>query len=213
MKRIIPILLIINNLLFIISLAISLVILFRPFYYWHIDYLSLPEETGYTYDEIKESYDDVLDYLVFNKTFSTGKLKYSDNGKKHFEDCRILFIINFVILAISSLIIILKKKFFDHIRFLGHNISYCSSIFMLSSFLFLLFCSLVFGFNKVFKLFHKILFFGKTNWKFKPSKDEIINILPEKYFMDCAILILVIVSLISIIIIIKEKRRKNLKKR
>ena len=211
MKKIIPILLIINNLLFIVSLAISLVILYRPFYYWHIDYLSLPTETGYTYNEIKESYDDVLDYLVFNKPFSSGKLKYSDEGKKHFEDCRILFIINFAILTISGLIIILKKKFFNYIMFLGYNISYCSCILMSSSFILLMFCSLVFGFNRVFKLFHKIFFIGKTNWRFKPSKDEIINILPEKYFMDCAILILVIVSIISVIIIIREKRRRKQK--
>ena len=78
MKRIGLILLTTNTALFIISLSLSLVILFRPFYYFHINYLNL-EQYGYTYNEIKKSYDDVMDYLVLNKEF---KIIIASNSSK-----------------------------------------------------------------------------------------------------------------------------------
>ena len=207
-NKIVPILLIINTSLFIISFSISFTLLFKPFYYIHINTLDLVKKTDYSYNEIRESYDDVIDYIVLNKPFKTGKLKYSSNGKNHFKDCKVLFTINFIILGLSSLIIILKKKYLSNIKFLNHNIGYWSGYLILISFLILLIISLVVGFNDIFIVFHHIFFFGKTNWLLSPMKDEIINILPQQYFMDCAILILVIITTISLVLIIKEKIKK-----
>ena len=110
MKSIGKILLIFNISLFIISFSISFVIMFRPFYYYHIDSLNLEKETGYTYSEIKEAYDDVLDYTTLFKPFSTGKLKHSKEGESHFRDCRIIFMINFIVFGVSGIIIVLKKS-------------------------------------------------------------------------------------------------------
>ena len=61
---------------FIITFAISFTILFRPFYYQNIKWLELEKNTGYTYEEITEAYDDVMDFLLFNKEFKTGSLKF-----------------------------------------------------------------------------------------------------------------------------------------
>ena len=47
-------------------------------------------------------------------------------------------------------------------------------------------------FDRAFTVFHTIFFPGKTNWLFDPDTDQIINILPETFFMDCAILILAV---------------------
>lgn len=210
-NRIIAILLIINTSLLIVSFAISFTILFRPFYYWQIKPLNLEEKSGHTYSEIKEAYDDVLDYTVFNKPFSTGVLKYSESGQDHFRDCKILFTINFIILGITSVVVLLKKKYFNNIKLLKMNIGFWSSILILSLFLIIFIITLFIGFDNLFTIFHNIFFLGKDNWIFYPSEDEIIRILPEQYFMNCAILILSIISVISITTIIREiyKRKKG----
>lgn len=50
--------------LFLLSFAISLPILSRWFYYIQINTLGLEEASGHTYAEIKEAYDQILDYLL-----------------------------------------------------------------------------------------------------------------------------------------------------
>ncbi len=209
MKKIIPYLLIFNTVLFIISLAISFTTLFKPFYYWHINSLNLVEKSGFTYNEIKEAYDDIIDYTVFYQKFSTGNMKYSSDGMDHFKDCRILFTINFIVLGISGVILILKKKYFNDIKLFKHSIGFWSSIVILLFFSIITIITLIIGFDKLFDIFHNIFFLGKPNWLFDSSKDEIIKVLPQRYFMNCAILILLIISVISISLIVKDIRRKN----
>ena len=199
-------LLIVNTALFIISFSIAFVILFRPFYYWHIDDLKLVEKTNYTYKEIKEAYDDVINYTTLNKPFKTGKLKYSIEGKDHFKDCKRLFMINFIILFISTIIIIIKKKYLNNLKVLNLNIEFWSSILVLSICLILLVTSIIIGFDNCFEIFHKVFFLGKDNWIFVPSRDEIINILPIEYFRNCVILFLIIVVFCTLTIIFKERR-------
>ena len=198
------ILFILNTALFIISFSISFVILFRPFYYWQIKDLNLVEETGYTYQEIKEAYDDVINYTTLNKPFKTGKLKYSIEGKDHFKDCQKLFMINFLILGISLIIIVIKKIKFNDLKVFKRSIEFWSSILVLSTGLILLITSFIVGFDNCFETFHKIFFPGKDNWVFIASKDEIINILPIEYFMNCVILFLIISGFMTFTIIIKE---------
>jgi integral membrane protein (TIGR01906 family) len=204
MKKIGKIFLIINISLFIISSSISFVILFRPFYYYHINSLNLVEETGYTYNEIKEAYDDVLDYTTKNKPFSTGKLKYSEEGKSHFRDCKILFTINFIVFGISGIIIIIKKKFWNNLKVFKRNLGFWSSCFILLFFTIIVLTTLIIGFDKSFETFHNIFFLGKDNWILEYDTDEIINILPIEYFLHCAILAISIIGTISFGLIIKE---------
>lgn len=211
LNKIGKLLLVINISLFIISFSISFVILFRPFYYYHIGYLNIEKETGYTYNEIKESYDDVLNYLTLNKEFKTGKLAYSNEGYDHFKDCKILFIINFVILGVTGIIIIIKKIYFNKIRVKGFNISFWSSITVLGLFILILITAFIVGFDQCFKTFHNIFFLGKQNWLLDPNVDEIIRILPEEYFMNCALAVISLISIISISIIIKEITRNKKK--
>ena len=194
-----------SEIMFIISLSISVPILYRPFYYSHIKTLNLEEKTGYSYEEIKEAYDDVIDYTTsFNKEFKTGKLKYSNEGMNHFKDCKILFMINFLTLGITSIIIIIKRMFFKNIKILKHSISFYSGLTLILGIVSISVIYLILGFERSFNLFHKILFFGKDNWIFDTETDEIINILPNEFFMNCAILIVLITMTISIILIIKD---------
>ena len=47
------------------------------------------------------------------------------------------------------------------------------------------------GFDNSFQAFHAIFFPGKDNWVFSASKDEIIRVMPQQFFMNCAIIIAV----------------------
>ena len=43
-------------------------------------------------------------------------------------------------------------------------------------------------FQRMFLLFHRV-FFSNDYWIFDPDADEIINILPEQFFMHCALIV------------------------
>ena len=204
---IIKLLLVINTSIFIISFSITFVILFRPFYYIHI------EETGYSYKDIKFSYDKILDYTSLNKKFSTGVFKYSKDGYNHFRDCKKLFNINFILVIISLIIIIIQKIKFKSIKIFNKSIEFISSILNILIFIILFIFILIYGFDNSFTLFHNIFFKGKDNWLFNPDTDPIINILPEVYFRNCGIFIITLIFIISIVIIIKElfiKRKEEI---
>ena len=68
----------------------------------------------------------------------------------------------------------------------------------------ILIASFIVDFDKVFDIFHNIFFLGKENWLLNPKTDEIIRILPQKYFMDCAILVILLIFIITITLIIRE---------
>lgn len=44
-------------------------------------------------------------------------------------------------------------------------------------------------FERAFVVFHALFFPGKDNWLFDPAVDQIILILPEVFFRNCALLI------------------------
>ena len=210
MKKIMQILLIVNTFFFIISLAISIVVLFRPFYYFQINSLNIPKTTNLEYHEIKESYDGIIDYTTLYKDFSIGNLTCSDDCIDHFKDCRILFTICFSILLISSVIKFIERKKYRDLRIKKYRVSFWSSCFILSLFMIITLITVIVGFNQIFELFHNIFFLGKSNWILDPNIDTIINIFPKEFFFNAAITVLLIINLISSTIIIKEliKQRK-----
>ena len=69
-------------------------------------------------------------------------------------------------------------------------------------------------FDSAFTVFHHVFFPGKDNWLFDPRYDQILNILPQDFFMNCATLIGSSIILISVGIIVFQLiiRRKTLKK-
>ena len=161
-----------------------------------IDSLNIVEDlnkyTGedYTKDDVKEAFDDVMDFIWKGKEFKTGKLKFSEDGKSHFADCVPLFWLDTIILIVSTVTLIVMMLFFvfkkwEIVDFFGFSPIFYSGI------LSLLIVSIigVFGiidFDELFKVFHQIFFKGKENWLFDPKEDEVILILPEEFFMYCA---------------------------
>ncbi len=55
---------------------------------------------------------------------------------------------------------------------------------------------------------HKI-FFRNDDWMFNPSTDPIINLLPETFFLHCALIIILIIFLGSLILYLCYRHQKN----
>ncbi len=202
--------------LFIITFSIGLPIYLRFFYYIQIDTLNLPEITGYSFEQIKCAYDEVLNYLTLpNRPFGTGVFYYSKEGSSHFADCKKLFNLNLIVLITSGIVLILtfilqKKKIISLCRPFSMHPAFVSAISIFA----LIFIILIFAmidFTAVFVVFHLIFFPGKNNWQFDARETEIIKALPEQFFMNCAILIgaSILIFCLSIIITQLVKRKKT----
>ena len=193
--------------LLILTVSIGLPIYFRPFYYAHIDGLHLPERTGYSYDTIKAAYDEMLDFCIYPwAEFGTGELPYSESGASHFADCKGLFILNGVVLILSAialvvLIVLLKKGVFELVRPFGFDATFFSGAGLLTVFSVIALLASI-DFSRAFVIFHTLFFPGKDNWLFNPYTDKIILVLPQEFFMNCAILIVSSIILLSLTFII-----------
>ena len=176
--------------------AIAAPILCRPFYYAHIGPLELEERTGLTREEIRTAYDEMLDYCLGGEEFSTGVLKWSQSGKDHFTDVRVLFLLDLRVFAAGIAVIVLllvagRLRRRSPARLLGRGPCFWAGAGLGGAFLIVGGLAAL-DFDRAFTVFHTIFFPGKTNWLFDPDTDQIINILPETFFMDCAILILAV---------------------
>lgn len=185
--------------LFAISASVAAPILCRPFYYVHIEALDLPEKTGWTHEQIREAFDDVMDFLLKGAEFKTGDLAWSGSGMSHFADCKVLFRLDLWLFALTGAALLLLFLVFRHkktrpARLAGRGPSFWAGTGILLFFSgFGLFA--VSDFDRAFNVFHKVFFPGKTNWVFDARSDEIIRVMPEVFFRNCAILIGVLLLL------------------
>ncbi len=191
---------------FILSFSIGLPIYFRPFYYWQIEPLGLPELSGYSKAEIVEAYDDVLDYLTLPCTeFKSGVMPFSAEGADHFRDCKTLFQLNasaFVAsgVGIAILIAIRRAKKLKPYCVKGVPTYAFSGVaaIVIPSVVGIL---AAFDFDRAFFAFHKIFFPNKLNWVMDPKTDSFVTVVPHEFFMSCAILIGACLAIISVTLI------------
>jgi len=198
--------------LVVLSAAIALPILFRPFYWWHIEPLGLEEQVGLRATQIKEAYGQMMDYCIgLTDTFSAGILPFSESGAAHFADVRKLFVLDLWVLVIAGILLLalclLDRR--KNIRLGKHTPGFWSAVGLGTTF------AIVGGlaaldFDRAFTVFHKLFFPGKDNWLFDPREDPVIGILPAEFFRNCAILILalILISCIGLVIYDHKKFRK-----
>lgn len=199
----------------LLSFSIAAPIVSRPFYYAHIEPLELEQNTGHTRSEIKTAYNEMLDYCLGAEEFSTGVLRWSESGKDHFTDVRALFLLDLKALAISAVIlvvilVVMRLAAWHPYRLLGRGPTFWAGTGLAGVFL-IIGALAATNFDKAFEIFHAMFFPGKTNWIFDPREDEIINILPQDFFMHCAILILCILILGCIVLITADFVKKKSK--
>ena len=204
--------------LLVLTASIALPIYIRPFYYAHIEPMGLSAYSGYTPEQIRTAYDAILDYLTLpGRTFSTGEFPHSAEGAAHFADCKVLFDLNRNVLLLSAavtavLLFLRRSGKTGPYRLFGRSGAGLAGIFALV-------LPVVLGalaaldFDQAFVIFHRIFFPGKSNWIFDWRTDPIILVLPQDFFMHCAVLIgggLVVFSLGLILLgRISEKRTEK----
>lgn len=183
-----------------ISLAIAVPILWRGFYYLHIHWLRLDEITPWTADEIRTAFDQMMDYCIWERPFNTGVLRWSMDGVEHFSDCRLLFAIDTHVLIVSVMLTagLYAAKAVGAVREMrpmGKGPLFWGGLIPVVLMAVIALLVVFVDFDKAFVVFHGVLFPGKTNWLFNPETDEIIRVLPEIYFRNCAILIAAVILL------------------
>ncbi|MEG0773840.1 TIGR01906 family membrane protein [Clostridium sp.] len=195
--------------LLIISLAVKITLLFKPLYYFDIEYLNIEKLSGFTKEEIIKNYNYVINYLLIPKAqpFNLPSITYSQVGQIHFKEVKNVFI-SFDILLVISLIITSigvwassKLKDFDLLKKTSKTLLVLPLVLMVA---------FVVNFDVSFVIFHKI-FFPNGNWQFDPEFDPIINILPQEFFFHSAvfILILIIISSLVLALVYKKISSKN----
>lgn len=195
--------------LVILSGAIALPILFRPFYWWHIEPFGIPEYMGLTAEQIKQAYGEMMDYCMgFSATFSVGVLPFSESGAAHFADVRKLFILDLAVFAVAGIVLlVLCLTDRKPVRLVGHTPGFWSAVGLGASFLAMGGLVAV-DFEKAFTVFHKIFFPGKDNWVFDIHDDPVIHMLPAEFFANCALLIFAVILLSCIGLLLYDRKKK-----
>lgn len=182
--------------LFMLTFAIALPIYGRFFYYLQIKLLDIEKSTGWSYATIKQAYDEVLNFctLPWVKEFSAGSLEFSAEGAAHFADCKVLFNLNFGVLVSSAAVILTtlilnRLKVITLLKVKGHRAYLISAAVAVALPVLIIIIVAAVGFDEAFAGFHAMFFPGKDNWVFDPRYDEIIKVMPEEFFMNCAIII------------------------
>jgi integral membrane protein (TIGR01906 family) len=165
---------------------------------------------GLTAAEIKTAYNEMMDYCMgLSGSFSAGVLPFSAEGAAHFADVRKLFILDLAVLAASLLLLIpllvLGRK--KALRLGGHTPGFGSSVGLGVTFLVIGGLAAL-DFERAFVVFHQLFFPGKDNWIFDYRTDQIILVLPQEFFRNCAIFIGVGLLALSAGLIFLS-RRKN----
>jgi integral membrane protein (TIGR01906 family) len=195
--------------LFLISLGLIIAINLRFLYYADIKWFNLEESSGFSYQTIKDNYNALIDYC---SPFYQGDLVFpslaaSASGISHFAEVKVIFNTFYLLfagttVALIAILIYKLKKGQYRFYFVSSITSIVLPLFVLGA------CAI--DFDTTFILFHKIAF-RNDDWLFDPSTDPIITLLPENFFLQCALVIVAIVLLGSLILylIYRHFKKKN----
>ena len=201
--------------LLVVAGSIAVPLLCRPFYYAHIAPMNLGEEVGLSREQVRETYDEVMDYcLGLTEEFSLSHLIWSDEGASHFADTKVLFLLDLRVLLFSAAALALLWALcrfggYSAYRFKGRGPAFWAAAGLG---IFFAVCGIIgaVDFDFFFVLFHLVLFPGKDNWLFSYKADPVIYLLPQDFFLHCALLIFLLVVLgCAALLLADKKARKN----
>lgn len=167
-------------------------------------------------------------YLLHEKVFNfikgnSGELpkEFNDRESQHLFDVRklvrigkillyVLIVLYLLMLIISAFVLEVKNKIMN---FIGKSLLFGGILTLLFAGILLLLINS--DFSRVFESFHH-LFFTEGTYLFDPSNEIIVNLYPEKLFMDIGVKIAIGVILSAVIIILlgafllfNSKSKKN----
>lgn len=197
--------------LFLISFSVTVTLNFRPLYHWDMKSMNLAGSSGLSEEQILRNYNVLIDYnnIWGPDTLEFPDLAMSESGRIHFEEVKRVFLIfewmvpiTFVT-GVSGIVFYYRKNQFCYLKYTA----------LLSIFTpLLLGIAIAASWDTVFVMFHKIVF-RNDFWIFDASTDPVITILPDTFFLHCALLILGGVlagsGICSFLYWKKEKRQKR----
>ena len=193
--------------LFLISLGLILAINLRFLYYADIKIFDLEKASGLSYQEIKDNYNALIDY---NSPFFHGDLVFptlssSPTGLSHFAEVKVLFqyfYLAFVVTLVGLIAVVFYQRKKRQYQYL-HTSSITAIVLPVIT---LLGCSI--NFEASFTFLHKV-FFRNDDWIFDPVTDPIITLLPSQFFLQCAIVIIIVVLTGSLILYLRYRHYKK----
>ena len=173
--------------LFLLSTAITFVIFFEPLFRGVILLFGLEQHSGISTATLMENYHVLISYLTrpWIKELVMPDFPSSPQGLFHFEEVKRLFMVNFVIAVISTIVSLVLIRRFKKERKLFLLLTPLKGI-LYATLLFVV--CLVSFFDVIFVKFHE-LFFHNSAWIFDPRLDPIIEVLPEEFFMICFLIV------------------------
>ena len=193
LKNALQVLLALMLVLLFISASVFAVLAFRPLYYMDVDRFNIPASARMTREEIIENYDALIDY---NLPLTDGELVFptltmSEHGRQHFAEVKDIFdafkIMGLILLPLCAVGIALFAKMKERFYLLLTAIFSVALPAVVGGLLAL-------NWDRAFVLFHK-LFFNNDYWLFDPRTDPVITILPDGFFLHCAVAIIALVLL------------------
>lgn len=190
--------------LFLLTLAITITINFRPLYRFSIQRFDLLTISGLDQETLLKNFDQLMDFL--NKPWITSMnlpdFPMSAAGYGHFVDVKYLFLLNYAVLLVTVIpavayLLYLKRN--GRLWQLVRPFQWGMGVPVILGFL------MAIGFDTFFVKFHE-LFFSNDDWLFDPATDPIINVLPEGFFMYCFILAFVLLEVFFFLMVLIGRR-------
>lgn len=188
-KRIETLLVAVICFLFLVSFAVVGTLACKPLYYLDIQVLHIPEQSGYSVEEIKNNYNELIDYNLspFHQKLEFPDFPMSREAEIHFEEVKVIFqwfvkllVITFP-LGVIGIIWQYRRRNYTFLKIAGGI-----SIFVPL----VLGILMIAGWDTFFNTFHELMF-ANDFWLFNPVTDPVILILPDEFFLHCACMILV----------------------
>ncbi len=198
-------------LLFLLAVSVSVTVILhlRAIYYADISLLHIPENSGYSVDLIRRNYDVLIDYntIGFKGPLEFPDLAMSESGRIHFEEVKRVFdffgYMAIILTPICAICLFITRRLRSALclligGILGLVVPVALAILTAVSW------------DTVFVKFHQLVF-RNDFWIFDWRTDPVILILPDTFFLHCAILIFALVFFFSILMLILYKvSRKRL---
>ena len=180
--------------------SIQVIVYSKTYFQWHYEQHEIEEETGMDIGELMRVTDLMMDYLIDQResldmmAIIDGQEEevFGEREKLHMVDVKELFLIAKKIrdigaILIVSFVIISSLLFSKELKawLIQLKVFFVSSIVILA----LLGGLFISDFTKYFTIFHEI-FFHNDLWLLDPRTDILINMVPEVFFFQTVLLIL-----------------------
>lgn len=198
--------------LFAVSVSVTFILHLRAIYYADISLLHIPENSGYSVDVIRRNYDVLIDYntIGFKGALQFPDLAMSESGRIHFEEVKRVFdlfgYMAIILTPVCIAIFIIARKLHSALCLLIGGILGLAVPVVLA-------VLTAISWDTFFVKFHQLVF-RNDFWIFDWRTDPVILILPDTFFLHCAILIFALVFLLSIVMLLLYRvSRKKLRSR